>query len=620
MRLLKLLDAGQNYITDISVLNGCIALEEVRLQQNNVLAAAGFNNPQLKILNLADNPALTNIDLSGLPVLETLYINQTQVHDLSSLQGLQNLKTALLNNCQITDITPLAHCSSLCYITLQSNQVTDFTPFLSVYASGGLRTTSINGYSRSPYIDIQYNNADLTPGSDNLPAIEALTANGVTIEWRTGNQTADQSSAAWQLLFKGTDDDRVSAITSTSDGSILLTGTTFSFNDRQEALIIKIDAAGAIIWQKTFYTGSRCTLHDVIETLNGDYLLSGTTTPTGTSSGRTGWLLKINSAGNIIWNKAVQYPGYDVDIDNVQETSDNGLLITGTYYTTNAYEDCYPFVMKCTDAGNTIWQTTLLPSLYHAAKALAVELPNGEIITVTGARDNNAWTDYCRLIKLDGNGIVLESKSYTLAPTFDLMLSAVKISGNQIFVIANCFGIDYGGFGDGMIFAFDFDGEFQWQRIWFGNMDDWFSDAVPTTEGGILVSGYFSHIDDTGSDFIVSRGVRLVNLMADGSVLWQKIYEIPLSFYSIYTALHPEYGYILAGCYPDPGGYNHMDLYLARLLPDGTLPPLGIDLVAEEYYLAMTPFNIPTTQADCTLSTAEIPCTITVVSFQTIGL
>jgi len=91
---------------------------------------------------------------------------------------------------------------------------------------------------------------------------------------------------------------QANGITQSSDGSIYLTGHTWSLPNTQ-AYIAKLNSSGNLVWYKTIYPGLG---HDIIAQNDG-IVWYGSTVGYLTAQ-REYYFLKTDTAGNIIWQKA----------------------------------------------------------------------------------------------------------------------------------------------------------------------------------------------------------------------------------------------------------------------------------------------------------------------------
>ncbi len=152
----------------------------------------------------------------------------------------------------------------------------------------------------------------------------------------------------WQKTIGGDGDDALVRVVPSPDGGYIVGGTSRSTasGDKTEGpkggrgvdlWVVKLKNTGDIAWQKTIGTdiGSD-NLMDVIPTLDGGFLVSGSTTngisgdKTEASKGRTDyWLIKLNATGTIEWDKAVGGTQSESQGKLVQ-TADSGFVVCGS--------------------------------------------------------------------------------------------------------------------------------------------------------------------------------------------------------------------------------------------------------------------------------------------------
>ncbi len=106
----------------------------------------------------------------------------------------------------------------------------------------------------------------------------------------------------WQFAYGGAVDEQMTAEVDPA-GGYLLTGYTTSFGAGQEdAWVVKSNATGGIVWQKT-YGGSGLDVAFATGESGGGYLLSGYTKSFG-SGGEDVWVAKLDATGGIVWQNA----------------------------------------------------------------------------------------------------------------------------------------------------------------------------------------------------------------------------------------------------------------------------------------------------------------------------
>ncbi len=148
----------------------------------------------------------------------------------------------------------------------------------------------------------------------------------------------------WDKTIGGNHIDRLSSITATTDGGFILSGSSYSdiSGDKTETRIggfdywvVKINSAGQKIWDKTFGGNSNDFLISTVLTSDGGYILGGYSISgvSGDKSENTKgnydyWVVKINSSGQKVWDKT--FGGGQADyFTSLSLTSDGGYILGG---------------------------------------------------------------------------------------------------------------------------------------------------------------------------------------------------------------------------------------------------------------------------------------------------
>ena len=172
-------------------------------------------------------------------------------------------------------------------------------------------------------------------------------------------KTDASGTELWNKTLGGTDDEIGHAFQQTTDGGYIITGAIqYSENNKYDALLIKTDSNGAELWSKTFGGSERDYTFAVQQTTDGGFIISGLTRSFGNGQNLVNkdandvWLIKTDSQGSEEWNKTFGGSEYESGY-SVQQTTDGGYILTG--WTTsfgNGGEDVW--LIKTDSEGNTV--------------------------------------------------------------------------------------------------------------------------------------------------------------------------------------------------------------------------------------------------------------------------
>ncbi|MBL7914957.1 MAG: T9SS type A sorting domain-containing protein [Bacteroidia bacterium] len=185
----------------------------------------------------------------------------------------------------------------------------------------------------------------------------------------------------WQNTIGGSSIDNLISILQTTDGGYLLGGNSLSniSGDKTENSmgasdfwIVKTDSTGNIQWQNTIGGTAKDDLHSIEQTSDGGLILGGSSysdisgdkTENG-SGGRDFWIVKIDSAGNIQWQNTIGGSGDDA-CQSISLTFDGGYILGGTSdsnisgdKTENSINDSDDYwIVKLDSLGAIQWQHT----------------------------------------------------------------------------------------------------------------------------------------------------------------------------------------------------------------------------------------------------------------------
>jgi len=150
----------------------------------------------------------------------------------------------------------------------------------------------------------------------------------------------------WQKTFGGINWDFANCVKKTSDGNLIICGSTYSFgNGDLNAFVLKLDLTGKIIWSKIYGGKNDDVFNKIIQTNDGGYMSVGTTKSHGDSLGDI-WLMKFNSTGDSL--TTIIRGGNKKDVGNaiLQDSNGDFFVAGGSESYSNGKEDAYIFKLS----------------------------------------------------------------------------------------------------------------------------------------------------------------------------------------------------------------------------------------------------------------------------------
>jgi hypothetical protein len=203
--------------------------------------------------------------------------------------------------------------------------------FRGAFTGGNFTFESLQQTSDGGYIVSGVADAHFPSGYGQVLIVMKLDANA-NVQWSNAYR-----GKTWQSSYAG---DNWYPIFQTTDGGYVFSGSVQNRSYPFEELffLLKLDARGRVLWQKG-YGGTHNYYHvsresaGAVATADGGYVLAGQSDIF--LQGINGWMLKTDSAGNILWQKT--YTGltahYGSVFQQVIQTNDGGYAVTGSSWT-----------------------------------------------------------------------------------------------------------------------------------------------------------------------------------------------------------------------------------------------------------------------------------------------
>ncbi len=309
----------------------------------------------------------------------------------------------------------------------------------------------------------------------------------------------------WQKTIGGEWQDDLQSVINTTDGGFLIGGTTASGLSFDKAIasfgnldywLVKINSKGVIEWQKSYggiYADelksiSQTSDHGFIVGGNSNSIVSGNKTEENHGLADY-WILKLDTSGNIEWQKAIGGIGDD-QLTTIFQTKNKDFIIGGSSNSNKSNS-------KGQDAGN--------------------------------------GTDFW-LVKLNENAEIIWQQVYDFGKA-DLLTSLIE-NNDKTFLIgghtkseiklgSNSKKKDDEGINDFMALKIDFNGNEVWKKTIGSNGEDVIKKVIETRDGSYILGGTSNPKQSRFIDYDVKAAgkndMNVKNFLAENHVVNDKI-------------------------------------------------------------------------------------------------
>lgn len=348
----------------------------------------------------------------------------------------------------------------------------------------------------------------------------------------------------WQKSFGGNKVDLLQSVRLTYDGGFILAGTSSSdkgldkkedSKGQEDFWIIKLDAKGSEIWQKTIGGESQEKLLSIAPTKDGGYILGGTSSSDKAEKNAEGvldlnaksedsrgsldyWVVKLSENGTIEWQKTIGGKYYD-ELKSIEQTKDGGYIlggysnspISGDKTESNFGLGDY-WIVKLNEEGIIEWQRTLGGDKDDNLFALTQTKEGGFIVggssnsgaTNSKSKSNREGSDFW-VLKLDEIGNITWQETYNYGKN-DVLTSIVENQDGTYLIggyaqsekstvkSSNVLGklstkSDKEGINDYIALKINAEGEEIWSQTVGSKGDEVMKKLLETRDGGYLLTG-----------------------------------------------------------------------------------------------------------------------------------
>jgi hypothetical protein len=321
----------------------------------------------------------------------------------------------------------------------------------------------------------------------------------------------------WQRAYLEHWDALNHSIQQTHDGGYIISTRTTSYGAGDyDILIFKLDSHGDIEWQRTYggigYEAGYCAIQ---ETSDGGYVYAGSS---NTFGGWGGWIFKLNPSGDIEWERFYEWPCSS--LGSLHQTDDGGYIVIGSYYS-NQYGRKGTWIVKLTSSGDAEWQR-----FYDLAQTIKdprfgdISLGSSDIKqTIDGGYIVHFFTTSCGaggidtlILKLRSGGDIEWQRSYGGSEDEgrSFAVNSIEQTRDGGFVVGGITESFGAGKSDIWILKLTPTGDIEWQHTYGGKGEEDLLSIQETSDGGYIVGGWSASF---GDDMIL-----ILKLSSDGKI------------------------------------------------------------------------------------------------------
>lgn len=297
--------------------------------------------------------------------------------------------------------------------------------------------------------------------------------------------TACAGAQQFARTYGGAGDEVTRALLQTVDGGYVLAGETESFGaGNRDVLAIRLDATGNIVWQRVLGGAGEDIAYKVVQTTDGGFVLAGSTESFG-AGGRDAWIVKLDAGGTLLWNRTLGAATTE-ELQGLTATADGGVIACGSAQTGGVWDG---LLVKFSAAGTVTWQRRYATSGNDSFYAVTPTSDGGYAVTggiqVAGS-GYDIW-----VVKTDGTGAITWQRRFGgSGDEIGMDLRQTTDGGYIVAGMTDSFGYLA---VDGWLLKLDGAGNLGWQRA-YGDAApvsaDAFFSVLQTPDGGYLLGGY----------------------------------------------------------------------------------------------------------------------------------
>ncbi len=256
-------------------------------------------------------------------------------------------------------------------------------------------------------------------------------------------KTDFNGTITWEKTFGGSMWDVGEAVIELREGGFLIAGHSNSpkiSSGNSDIYLIKIDNQGNIIWEKGYGNlefPNHEWAYDVNQVPDGGFLVVGGRDRYDKGS-KNALIIRIDKNGDLIWEKEFLSSGnLNQVIYSINDNNNGKYFICSTENSLSNPDLYQPKIFKIDIEGNIDWSRTLLANGKEYHRFQSTQTKNGDVVIVgtSGRKVARGYDEDAFMVRLDGKGNIIWSSPYGTYDNDDWGWSVFEtVTNNLIFI------------------------------------------------------------------------------------------------------------------------------------------------------------------------------------------
>jgi len=336
---------------------------------------------------------------------------------------------------------------------------------------------------------------------------------------------ATVSKSSFARTYTGPSGFEATSIQQTNDGGFIVAGLADGVGILKQTWLLRLDSAGLILWQKAY--GSMDVAADgsmagfggptVKDSPDGEFVVASSTM---VSSDVAAWIFKVDASGSLLWQEAFTGDGA-ASARSIDAAPDGGYVaVAATIVPNVTFGETRTLVVRLDENGDVMWQHIYNGSGITAAPDSIAHTNDGGFVVAGQTFPADPW-----MLRLDSMGRVVWERVWDAGVGSEL--TSVQQTSDMGFVAAGYLW-SYGQSSvskNMVVLKLDQAGNQTWVKT-YGVGSVWASafSVQPTSDGDYVVVGSVGYFRPFMASAVVIR------LDSSGNILWQKYFDTSSQF------------------------------------------------------------------------------------------